>query len=100
MSDWNPAHKAAALYFAHSVGWSILGLALIWHGFVVSSPLSLFVMIRSGQFSLGLFEVVFGLAVFGLGNAISFFNAKTNLMENEVGRRDYSEVAPELRLKQ
>ncbi len=83
------------------MGWSILGLALIWHGFVVSAPFSLFELSSSGLFSLGFFEVVFGVAVFGLGNAVSFFNAKTNLTEDDVGRRNYNEeVTRQLLLKQ
>lgn len=92
---WNKSHKAASLYFAYSIGWSVLGLILMWHGFAVADPLSP-VQTDKSQFTLGIFEIAFGLIVMTLGNLVSFFKAHNDIMEDELERQEAERAAPKI----
>lgn len=85
MLSLNSAHKGATLFFAYSVGWSLLGIILVWHGFVIVNPFSL-LQVSNNQFTLGVFEIIFGIIVAMAGNAVSFFRSRTDIMEENLER--------------
>lgn len=86
----NRAYKGAALYFAYSICWSVLGLVLIWVGFLAAKPFS-FVQASKTEYLLGALEIGSGVIVMVLGNVASFLKASTAITPKEFRQRNQAE---------